>query len=220
MSDIFGSAFDHAEDSVRDFGGHAINDVPTNYDIGLGYTYKDDPSGAPAILNNGVFADHIDYKDHDQLLHETRTIGNMAAIGYIWRTYEKIYIAKLTQPFRGVDPCDIPIKDLHRECKDSKAYFFVKWEDKAADHHWTKPPGIDDIDALDYVDLFAMAEAAEYNQKQYGYDHKWDPKDAAAALASDNKPPHGMMVNLPVCYMDGGLNLYDSTKGPMEVGLS
>lgn len=220
MSFAFSKAFTDAKMTINDFAANAINEIPTNDGLSTGYAYKDHYDSAPAILNSGAFAEPITWNDYAELIHITKMRTNMAAVGYLWRAYEKVYVAKLTVPHKGVDPCDIEIENLYRVCKDSKAYFFVSWEDKAKDDdEWTRPKGIDDIEELDDMDLFIMAEAAEWTQKAYGYGHEWDPETAGDALTAEDGPPGAAMINLPVCYMDDFMEYYTSDGGKPEVGL-
>lgn len=214
------ASFNSARDSIMKYAGQAINEVPSNNDGSTGYSYKDQPGSAPSVLSSGAFAEMNSYKDFAKLKDVTKTMSNMAAISYVWRNYEHVYIAKLAKRFDNVDPCDITLVDLHRECKDGVAYFFIKWQDKSMeDPHWSQPKGLDALDEFDNLDLYTMAQAAEYNQQKYGYDHDWDPTTASEAIMVKDAPPGAMMINLPVCYMDDYVAHYAGKESTHEVGL-
>lgn len=204
MSDALENGFEAAWDAVQKMSGEAINTTPENYDPSLGYTYKDEPLGAPAILNDEGFAAPIDWKDirHDHL--QMLQSITASAISYLWKKNDKALVAKVT--VYGEAPCDIELTDdLYRVCDDDgTAYFYVLWDDvtnsddNAQDQGWDQPYGIEHAED-ENLDLLAMAEAAVYTSQQFGTGHGWDPESAAEAFVSDKKPPNLMMVDLPAC---------------------
>lgn len=222
MGDVFAHGFNSTWMAIQDMGAQAINTVPSGYDMETGYTFSSDPSGAPAILNDGAFAKPIDWTDikYDNLNMVQMTAS--AAISYLWQQNDQVYIVKVSEPILGIAPCDANINDLYNVCDDDgkTAYFFIPFGEDDKDKGWKMPSGIDKVED-ENLDLVQMAKAAKHTQDKYGYGHKWDPKSAADALLEGNFPPYNMMVNLPVCdleTMDWGM--YDNWEDGCHTGVS
>lgn len=105
MPDALENGFAAAWNAVQRMGGEAINETPKNYDPSLGYTYKDDPSGAPAILNDGGFAGPVDWKniryDHLQMLQSITA----SAVSYLWKKNDKAVVVKVTGNMHDQKSC-------------------------------------------------------------------------------------------------------------------
>lgn len=202
MGQALEKGFSSTRFAIRELGGKALNDVPPNTDISLGYSYKDDPLGAPALLNPGTFAEPIEWRDIQYRELNMMQIVSAAAISYLWRNDGQIYIAKLTEPVYYQYPCDIELTDLWRVCDGDTAYFYLPWSEIGPwDDDWSAPPGIEYVED-EGLDLVQMAKAAEDTQKQYGYDYEWNTETAIDAFMSETPPPYGLLVNLPVCFLD------------------
>lgn len=209
MNKAFTDGFEASIDAVKIIHKQALEDTPTNDDIKMGYAYKDDPTGAVAIINNGAFAEAVDTADGLASDESMRRILAATAISYVWRNHEQIYIAKLSEEWYGQAPCDIELNNLYRVCHNDVAYFFLKYEETEFDDilkDWTVPAGIEHLEEKEGLKLNDMIDAAETNQKAHGYDYEWDPKTAADMYLSDSPPPDGLLVNLPICFMDAVLN--------------
>ncbi|KAL4922375.1 hypothetical protein BDW62DRAFT_207666 [Aspergillus aurantiobrunneus] len=208
MGDALAHGFEKAVEAVTNIGGYAINETPKNYDPSKGYTYKDDPSGAPAILNSGAYAEAPDWKDiRDARYHVLESVS-ASAIGFLWKRNDQAIVAKVTADMNGEAPCDIDIgDDMWRECdEDGNAYFFARWKEvyhmkEAHKKDWETPYGIKHVPD-EGVSLLDMAKSAVYTTEQYGVGHEWDPEGAANAWLSGNKPPALSMVDLPACTVD------------------
>ncbi|RJE25502.1 hypothetical protein PHISCL_02185 [Aspergillus sclerotialis] len=209
MNKAFTDGFEASMDAVKVIHKQALEDTPDNVDIKLGYGYKDDPTGAVAIINSGAFAEAVTTDDTLASDESMRKILAAAAISYVWRNHEKVYIAKLTQTLYGKHPCDIELQNLYRVCHNDVAYFFLRYQEKKfwdILEHWDVPAGIEDLEEKEPLKLSEMIDAAETNQKAHGYDYEWDPKTAADIFLSDSPPPDGLLVNLPICFMDAVLD--------------
>ncbi len=208
MGDALAHGFEKAHTAVTNMGGYAINETPDNYDLSDGYTYKDDPAGAPAILNNGAYAAAINWEDIKDYKYEVLQSVSASAIGFLWKRNEEVIIVKVTSDMHGESPCDIDIgDDMWRECdEDGNAYFFARWKevrkmDEAHKKDWKRPYGIEHAGDKD-ISLLDMARSAVYTSEKYGDGHEWDPESAAEAWLSDNKPPSLSMVDIPGCVLD------------------
>lgn len=209
MNKAFTDGFEASMDAVKVIHKQALEDIPDNVDIKLGYSYKDDPTGAVAIINSGAFAEAVTTDEVLASDESMRRILAAAAINYVWKDHEKVYIAKLSRTLYGVHPCDIELQNLYRICHNDVAYFFLRYQEKKfwdILEHWDVPAGIDDLEEKEGFKLTEMIDAAESNQKAHGYDYEWDPKTAADIYLSDSPPPNGLLVNLPICFMDSLLD--------------
>ncbi|KAL4921800.1 hypothetical protein BDW62DRAFT_197506 [Aspergillus aurantiobrunneus] len=204
MAAALDQGFNATQNAVINLGRKAINDVPPNYDINLGYAYKDDPTGAPAILNSGAFAPPIDTSEiqYDKIKMMQTTLAS--AVSWLWKKHDKAVVAKVTHDMHGQKPCEIELNELYRVCDGDTAYFFVLWDDilhKYKSDGWGKPHGIEHAED-ENISLVEFGKAAVYTSEQFGPGHNWDPEGVAVAFGSERKPPNFLMVDIPACTVD------------------
>ncbi|KAL4803881.1 hypothetical protein BDV18DRAFT_162891 [Aspergillus unguis] len=208
MNKAFTDGFEAAMDAVKTIHQQALEDIPSNSDILMGYSYKDVPTGAVAMINNGAFAESMTTADTLASDQAMRKILSAAAVSYVWRNHEKVFVAKMTDNLYGVPPCDISLNNLYRVCDNGVAYFFIKYEEHEfwdIQKDWTVPAGAEEFDDKEDLTLAEFAAAAEANQKAHGYDLTFDPKSAADLFLSENPAKDGLLVNVPVCFLDAAI---------------
>jgi hypothetical protein len=145
------------------------------------------------------------------------------AINQCWQM-ESVFIAKASVATGGVMPKDMTLQALgstNRVCDPNGGdlcYFFVVSQDTSETvlwDGWLQAKGVDK--ASNYgVDAWTFCQAAEWYQAKYG-SYLMEPVDANDFLSdfqnSEDQPPGGLYVNLPVVVYDNAPQTAVNTFG-------
>ncbi|KAJ5831794.1 hypothetical protein N7474_000105 [Penicillium riverlandense] len=188
--------------AVIDWGNSTINGIAYFSEDDM-YYYLD-PSGVVDWLNGGAFAQDI--SETYQLTIDNAAMKSVFAVAVsdLW-VQEEVFIVNTTDAwtFTGDDYATLNIdkNDMTRVTYNDQVYFFVKNTDGAApDSAYDPVPGIDNLKELG-LSTTEVIEASAYTLNHIGFNSTWDPKGALSAMTSDDPPPGGLFMNIPICQL-------------------
>lgn len=194
--------FEAMRSAVIEWGNSTIN--------GIAYFSEDDmyyyqnSSGVVDWLNGGGFAQDI--SETYQLTIDNATMKSVFAVAVsdLW-VQEEVYIVNTTNAWTFTGDAyrtlNIDKNDMTRVIYNNQVYFFVKnTANVAPDSAYDPVPGIDKLEELG-LSANDVIEASAYTLNRIGFNSTWDASGALSAMTSDDPPPGGIFMNIPICQL-------------------
>lgn len=202
MDKWLSDTFKAMKNGYKSWGETAVNGI-VHQTSGSGM-YTQNKEGIVQWIKDGAFAKPIPEKHTLKIEAATVKAITGAAVSNLWRQ-EKVYLVNTTDAWiyagKSYDKLKIDKDDITRVEVNGDIFFFMKHTDDASpEDEYDSVPGIGKLGELG-IDIKDVVRAAVWSQNHVGFNSSWLPEQALHAATSDDPPPAGLFMNIPVCHL-------------------